>query len=337
MAPFFSIIIPVYNAEKTLTRCIRSILSQTDDDYEAIFVDDGSTDQSLSVCRKFEKENSKFTVIHQENAGVSAARNKGMARASGEYLFFVDADDYLESVTIAKLKDACCLSNSATGYDMCFFGYVIEDEKRKRVEKVLPDYYKGLKDPEILLGLMQKNLFGLAFNKVIRRELIKSNEICFTVGRKVFEDQEFLIKVWNASNNNMCIDEVLYHYTQNDNSAMRKTIRDSLEFFLASKNENLVKLEQFMRENEIAEKDIRNYLMLCASSDIRMTVKMICTLPGYRLHSGLEIVRNGKMHEIIMSGNDQMDLKVKLYRFLLGNKHAEFNICVLKFLLSKIL
>ena len=92
---FLSIIIPVYNAEKTVGYSIESVLAQKWDDIEIIVVDDGSSDGSLTICKEYEKKDTRIKVIHQENGGPGAARNTGLQNAKGDYISFVDADDYI--------------------------------------------------------------------------------------------------------------------------------------------------------------------------------------------------------------------------------------------------
>jgi glycosyltransferase involved in cell wall biosynthesis len=103
--PTISIIVPVYNTEKYLRRCLDSIVAQTFKDYECIIVDDGSTDGSAAICDEYEKKDSRFKVLHKENEGVSAARNVGIEYAEGEFITFVDSDDYLSSVYLRDLYD----------------------------------------------------------------------------------------------------------------------------------------------------------------------------------------------------------------------------------------
>ena len=92
----FSIIIPIYNADKYLSQCLNSLLKQTEKDFEAILIDDGSSDKSPSICDEFAKKDAHFKVIHQKNKGVSEARNIGLKTAQGEWICFVDADDKVE-------------------------------------------------------------------------------------------------------------------------------------------------------------------------------------------------------------------------------------------------
>ncbi len=115
-----SIIVPVYNIESYLPRCLETISKQTYQNLEIILIDDGSTDSSGSICDKFAKKDHRAKVIHQQNAGPSGARNTGMAYASGEYLMFVDGDDYLHTDAVNTLWDAI---NSGLQYDMAIGGF----------------------------------------------------------------------------------------------------------------------------------------------------------------------------------------------------------------------
>ena len=117
-----SIIIPVYNTEKYLHRCVDSVLQQNMSDYELILVDDGSTDGSGKICDEYKEKDSRVKVIHTQNQGVSKARNTGLELSSGEYIGFVDADDYIDADMYEKLIEASIDSNA----DVCCCGYLQE-------------------------------------------------------------------------------------------------------------------------------------------------------------------------------------------------------------------
>lgn len=117
--PLVSIIVPVYNAEKTLVRCVNSILKQQYQNTEIILVNDGSTDNSLSICREYEKMDSRIKVIDKPNTGVSDTRNIGMAHASGEYFQFVDSDDWISENATKVLVDRILETNC----DMVISGF----------------------------------------------------------------------------------------------------------------------------------------------------------------------------------------------------------------------
>lgn len=106
MTPHISVIIPVYNAETTLNKCVDSVLMQQYADFEVILVDDGSKDRSLQICEEYARRNSRVTVIHKENGGVSSARNAALEIAKGERILFLDADDYLDKSFFNGVKES---------------------------------------------------------------------------------------------------------------------------------------------------------------------------------------------------------------------------------------
>ena len=110
MTPYISVIIPVYNAETTLNKCVDSVLGQQFPDFEVILVDDGSKDRSLQICEEYARRDSRVTVIHKENGGVSSARNAALEIAKGERILFLDADDYL---------DNSCFTFDYSAYQWC--------------------------------------------------------------------------------------------------------------------------------------------------------------------------------------------------------------------------
>ena len=107
-----SVIVPVYNVEKYLTKCVDSIMNQTYKDLEIILVDDGSTDNSGKICDEYVKKDKRFKVIHKKNGGLSDARNVGIKNSTGEYLSFIDSDDYIDNDMIECLYNACIKNNA---------------------------------------------------------------------------------------------------------------------------------------------------------------------------------------------------------------------------------
>ncbi|MDY3267295.1 MAG: glycosyltransferase [Phocaeicola sp.] len=126
MKPLISIIIPVYNAESTLRKCIDSIINQKFTDWELLLVDDGSIDQSAQICDEYADNNSRIKVIHKENGGVSSARNLGLDNSCGEFIMFVDSDDFLVNNSINKnVLDG--------GEDLILFSYIINSGTKKNI------------------------------------------------------------------------------------------------------------------------------------------------------------------------------------------------------------
>ena len=136
-----SIIVPIYNMEQYLNRCLESIINQTYENIEIILINDGSKDNSLEICKNYAKKDNRIMIIDQKNSGVSSARNSGLDKATGEYLAFVDPDDWIDKDGIEKMVDFALKHKC----DIAFFDYKINDEIQKS-EKVNLEYTKETKD-----------------------------------------------------------------------------------------------------------------------------------------------------------------------------------------------
>lgn len=207
MKPFFSIIVPVYQAEKTLDRCVQSVLNQEYGDFELILIDDGSKDNSGALCDAFALADSRIIVIHQINSGVSAARNAGIRRAKGEYLLFLDSDD-------ALLPDALSIYAEATlqGTADVVVGRlsVLENNKEVRKIGIEVDIQAGY---EIWEQICRDSVpFGYAGGKVIRRSIVTENAIAFNIHMKSQEDLDFFLSVYGHCDVFHIIPDCLYIY-----------------------------------------------------------------------------------------------------------------------------
>ena len=176
----YSVIIPVYNVEKYIHRCLKSIISQNYDDLEIIVVDNGSTDSSGSVCDTYANEYSNISVYHIENHGVGSARNFGLSKARGEFIYFVDSDDYLVGNLFADFADKLVLD-----LDLAVFSYYNSFEEdlteKHRTEKSLP--FKGNYDKDgfikIFKELFLSDMLYTVWNKIYRREFLLENNLSF--------------------------------------------------------------------------------------------------------------------------------------------------------------
>lgn len=133
----FSIIVPVYNVDKYLNRCVDSILNQQFNSYELILVNDGSTDNSGSICDDYALSNDKISVIHKDNGGLSDARNKGMATAKGEYIIFIDSDDYIEPEALEKFNHQLIKSGNPDVM-ITLMKEIYDDSEPKYMDKNMP-------------------------------------------------------------------------------------------------------------------------------------------------------------------------------------------------------
>lgn len=213
-----SIIIPVYNIEKFLNKCVDSVLKQTYHNLEIILIDDGSTDKSGAICDDYKSKDNRIKVLHQLNGGLSSARNAGIEIANGEYLAFIDGDDYVEPTLIETLFNACKETNA--DLSICSFYMEGEDGKtRIECESLANASYTNIEALE-LLALPRQDRYVVAWNKLYKKHLF--DEIRFPLNR-VFEDQATVHKIfWNAKKI-VTVSDKLYHYIVRDDSLSHKT------------------------------------------------------------------------------------------------------------------
>lgn len=180
-----SIIIPVFNVEKYLEQCINSVLQQSYHNFEVILVDDGSTDSSGSMCDSFAQKDTRVKVIHKTNGGLSDARNVGIKYVSGEYIMFLDSDDYWDSSQCLEFFVSKLRENKI---DILTFRYKKYIESEKRYVECLPSVNENeinslFSKNEILRALLDHGLYlSSACNKILRTDFIKKNNLYFKVG-----------------------------------------------------------------------------------------------------------------------------------------------------------
>lgn len=230
--PEISIVIPVYNIEKEyLTKCMESVLIQKGANYEVIMIDDGSTNGCSEWCDDWGKKDSRIRVIHKQNGGVSSARNLGMKESNGEYLIFIDPDDWWEPYTIEKLYGII----SENVYDLLFFGFYEEYPKRQMLRLNGQNSGKHYQVNELLrrklkLGMMDDDIrefpaiFGACWNSIIRKSTVIDNGIRFPEDIYHGEDSVFILKLLEVADKVGIFDLALYHYRYNLKSVCKKFI-----------------------------------------------------------------------------------------------------------------
>lgn len=209
-----SVILPVYNKIKYLPTTLPSLLSQTYRDFELIAVDDGSTDGSGDFLDRLAKTDSRVKVIRQPNAGVSAARNAALDRASGDYVVFADADDTVCPDWLEVLaKEA-----ETSGADIVVSGFFSTDSNGKALDTVLPPEEGNITGKEFLGNFYahQSNhgLPGFGHGKIVRRDLIEKNNIRFTPGLKLAEDLDFFVRLYDKAETVRTVRYAGYNYLQ---------------------------------------------------------------------------------------------------------------------------
>lgn len=214
--PLISVIVPVYRVEEYLERCVKSILSQTYKNLEVILVDDGSPDQCPAICDACAEKDARVKVIHQENKGLSGARNAGIDAASGEYLAFVDSDDYVSPHFIEELYQL--LQDTGCAIGQCRFSYVKGDGLVEKGDSAFC-IYRGESLMEQLYGPEEKaTCFVVAWNKLYRAELFKETGIRYPEGR-IHEDEATTYRLFHEAKKLAFLDRALYgYYTENGGS-----------------------------------------------------------------------------------------------------------------------
>ena len=221
-----SIIVPIYNVENYLSRCLDSILAQEYKDLEILLVDDGSMDESGKICDAYAEKDSRFAVIHKKNGGLSDARNEGLKLAKGKYVSFVDSDDYIHPSFTRRLKEAM----DRTGCHIAKCDILEVTRQEEPFPLPLPEY--SIYGSEKYLEIIDRISGGFSVcNKMFRKSLF--DDIRFPVG-KLHEDVAVIYKLMDRAGNIVSIDQPMYYYFCNENSITKSRIKparlDDLEF-----------------------------------------------------------------------------------------------------------
>ena len=246
MKELISIIIPVYNSEKYIKRCLDSIVTQSYKNIEIIVIDDGSTDDSKNICENYSKIDSRIKVINKKNEGVSSARNDGIKNANGEYLMFVDADDWLEKDAIMILYSALNEFN----VDIVRGNFYCNNDKGNfRIEKF--NKYKNIKvkgndkllKVEIINDLLLGKIKAYVWLLLIKKNILLKNKILFNTKISFMEDLIFYISLFSTNNISFyMLDKDIYCYYFNNNSATKSQKK------IIQNIENVLKVNKIIQE-----------------------------------------------------------------------------------------
>ena len=219
-----SVIIPAYNAEKFIERCLSSVKRQTYKNIEFIVVDDGSTDGTKNLCEKFISEDSRFKYYYKKNGGVSSSRNFGIERSLGEYIAFIDSDDYIDDNHIESLV------SNIDGYGLSVCA-VVKEDKNSAIISRQPDKEKKFTAKQAVYDMLRYSCVGrYSVNKLFLRSVIMKHNIRFDTGLAISEDTKFCFDYISNINNDSksrtpnyefvkYTGAATYHYIQNADSA----------------------------------------------------------------------------------------------------------------------
>lgn len=298
-----SIVMPVYNKEKYIARGIHSILVQTFKDWELIIIDDGSTDCSLNQCKKF--RDSRIQVFHTLNRGVSEARNLGISKATGEYITFIDSDDFVAENYLEKIY--------RPDEEMVIGGVAKVDINGKVIERICP-YLDGNVYIEDMAKTFYKEqlatgIYGFVSSKLIKKSVIEKNKIRFDSKINLAEDYDFFLKIYGCIEQVWFTDYTGYYYEQETiNSAI--TMDDNkIDFFEQINIQK--KTKSFLRKNHsFGEWEEKQYNQII--SNYAYTILMMSATKGKKIYSNnfnrlkkehiVYLGEGGKAMQIIMSG-----------------------------------
>lgn len=222
MTPLLSIIIPVYNSDKFLKKCLDSIVCQEFENYEIIAINDGSTDNSMKILEEYSNKHEHIIYFTQENKGQGEARNVGVSNARGEFIWFVDSDDWIDSCALDRINKVL---SSVLGLDGLFFTCTVLEKDGENVishqgagmtNAVEEKLYSG---DELLRSLLNNDIVPLCCTKIFRTELFKNSNFLFEPGI-FFEDVPFNASLISVSSKIKVLREDFYFYDQHENSTM---------------------------------------------------------------------------------------------------------------------
>lgn len=261
-----SIIVPVYKVEKELDRCVQSLLKQTYKNLEIILVDDGSPDRCPILCDQYAMEDERIRVIHKKNGGLSDARNAGLNLATGEYVLYVDSDDYIELDSCERLISA----TSDGQVDIVVGNAIMEkpDGNEKMIHSATPAGFIYSAKDFVEKAVCESQWYAPAWLNMYRREYLLTNNLYFKK-EIYFEDIQMLPRVFLSAQKIACIDGIFYHYIIRENSIMtskkdEKKKHDSIQNLSEWK-------EQFDRVKDIElQRCLYGMLIKCYLHECRM-------------------------------------------------------------------
>ena len=301
MTPKVSIIIPVYNVEKYLDRCMDSVLNQSLTDFEIIMVDDGSPDNCPAMCDEYARKDARIKVIHKENGGLGFARNSGLDAATGEYVAFIDSDDYVSLSYIEDLYE-CAAKNDA---DAVFSGYCVREMDGSITTYPIP-YKNSVRTGEhtkTVLYDMLGSLPGYKYDQYVsmscwaalyNRQFIEDNELRFYSEKKyISEDIIFNMMFFDKAECVASVDKNEYFYCVNMDSLSSKFIFDRYERNKILYNKEIELLEQYKMTERGKKRAQRTFL-----GNTRVCLKQICKYEKFTVRE-----KTDKINEIC---NDEL-------------------------------
>lgn len=232
-----SVIIPVYNVENTLRRCVDSFLLQSFEDFELLLIDDGSTDKTGAICDEYACKEPRIRTIHIANGGVSQARELGITEAKGDYLIHADGDDWVEVTMLTEMYQEAMASDA----DIVICDFYYEEAGTVLLKKQEPI---TLESKSIICDILKGRLHGSMCNKLVRRKLYSDSNVHFPVGINYCEDALTMINLFLHTSRVTYLSKAYYHYIYNPKSITHQVTRFKFE----ERQKYLFLLKQLLKE-----------------------------------------------------------------------------------------
>ena len=284
MKELITIIVPIYNSEKYLERCLNSILNQTYSNLEIILINDGSEDSSGKICEDFANKDKRIVLINTENDGPAKARNLGLEKATGKYISFVDADDYIENDMIETLYKVLKEKN----VDMVRANYDIKKGGKTffNNEKSLDKLYDKTNMNEFIQNIISENMKSFIWLLLIKRECIKDN---FSEEIYIYEDTNFYLTTLSNVNTLYVFSKIVYHYEVNSNSVSRNAEKISQT------------IDNLLKSSLVFKKNLEKYKLNNSKNCSAIHTRIINSIINYYYHLYRE---NNNIKEIINLYNE---------------------------------
>lgn len=240
-AVLVSLVVPIYNVENYLSECIESIIGQRYKNIEIILVNDGSTDNCEVICKEYVAKDSRIVLVNKKNGGLSEARNVGLAIAKGEYICFIDSDDYISECYVSSMLNKAISENA----DIVCCGFYKKKEQ-EIIDEICVDEQYAFSNKQALIDIFsaKSKIYPVAWNKLYKRSIFVDNNIIYPIG-KLHEDELTTYKLLYFSEKIVVLNQSLYSYRIRANSIMRNKFGQKRMEFI---NE-LTKIEEFINNN----------------------------------------------------------------------------------------
>lgn len=314
MKPKFSIIVPTYNAELYINRCIDSILSQTFKDFEVIIINDGSKDKTSEICKAISIKDKRVKIYNKENGGVSSARNYGIDRCSGQYIMFIDSDDWIKQNSLEVLMRN--IQNNEN--DIIIYSRV--DDYRSE-NKLVKSIIKGISNKmkididnmnEYFIYLFKSIDIPSSCNKIFKADIIKNNNIKYNTSMIFYEDFDFNLRYLLLSKSILVIPDILYHYnidSEIDYISKREKLNlaEDVHYLLQSLDCFLKKIN--LKDDEII--DIYEYITCLYSLCFNKIINYKCDMKNK-----IEVLKFIKNDKYFINMVNSYGINMRFYKIL---------------------